>query len=82
MSRLTNSDLISASYSPWELCGIDKDCLRSCEDCHIPQIYRKLAAYEDAGLDSEEMRELAEHKRNNRIYLQCGQMILVDILIL
>lgn len=35
MNRLTNSDLISASYSPWELCGLDKDCLRSCEECNI-----------------------------------------------
>lgn len=69
MNRLTNSNLISASYSPWELCGLDKDCLKSCEKCNIVEMYKKLAAYEDIGLEPEELQELAEYKRNNRIYL-------------
>lgn len=47
-------------------CG---ECYTTCKKCAFAMCLNKLAAYEDAGLDSEEMRELAEHKRNNRIYL-------------
>lgn len=63
MSRLTNSDLISASYSPWEQCGLDKDCLRSCEDCNIVKMYKKLAAYEDIGLKPEELQEIVDKQK-------------------
>lgn len=63
MSRLTNSDLMSASYSPWELCGLDKDCLRSCEECNIVEMYKKLAAYEDIGLKPEELQEIVDKQK-------------------
>lgn len=63
MSRLTNSDLMSASYSPWELCGLDKDCLRSCEECNIVEMYKKLAAYEDIGLKPEELQEMVNRQK-------------------
>ena len=63
MNRLTNSDLISASYSPWELCGLDKDCLRSCEECNIVEMYKKLAAYEDIGLKPEELQEIVDKRK-------------------
>lgn len=63
MNRLTNSDLISASYSPWELCGLDKDCLRSCDDCNIVKMYKKLAAYEDIGLKPEELQEIVDKQK-------------------
>ena len=63
MNRLTNSDLISASYSPWELCGLDKDCLRSCEECNIVEVYKKLAAYEDIGLKPEELQEIVDKRK-------------------
>lgn len=63
MSRLTNSDLISTSYSPWELCGLDEDCLRSCQDCHIAKMYRKLAAYEDIGFSPEELQQLVDRQK-------------------
>ena len=63
MSRLTNSDLISTSYSPWELCGLDEDCLGSCQDCHIAKMYRKLAAYEDIGFSPEELQELIDKQK-------------------
>ncbi|MBU5306040.1 hypothetical protein [Eubacterium callanderi] len=63
MNRLTNSDLISASYSPWELCGLDKDCLRSCEECNIVEMYKKLAAYEDIGLKPEELQEIVDKQK-------------------
>ena len=65
MSRLTNSDLISASYSPWELCGIDKDCLRSCEECNVVEMYKKLAAYEDIGLKPEELQEMVNRQKRH-----------------
>lgn len=63
MSRLTNSDLISTSYSPWELCGLDEDCLRSCQDCNIAKMYRKLAAYEDIGFSPEELQQLVDRQK-------------------
>lgn len=63
MNRLTNSDLISASYSPWELCSLDKDCLRSCEECNIVEMYKKLAAYEDIGLKPEELLEIVDKQK-------------------
>lgn len=63
MNRLTNSDLISVSYSPWELCGLDKDCLRSCEECNIVEMYKKLAAYEDIGLKPEELQEMVNKQK-------------------
>lgn len=63
MNRLTNSDLISASYSPWELCGLDKDCLRSCEECNIVEMYKKFAAYEDIGLKPEELQEIVDKQK-------------------
>ena len=63
MNRLTNSNLISASYSPWELCGLDKDCLRKCEECNIVEMYKKLAAYEDIGLKPEELQEMVNRKK-------------------
>ena len=63
MNRLTNSDLISAAYSPWELCGLDKDCLRSCEECNIVEMYKKLAAYEDIGLKPEELQEMVDRQK-------------------
>ena len=63
MNRLTNSDLISASYSPWELCGLDKDCLRSCEECNIVEMYKKFAAYEDIGLKPEELQEMVDRHK-------------------
>lgn len=63
MKRLTNSDLISASYSPWELCGLDKDCLRICEECNIVEMYKKLAAYEDIGLKPEELQEIVDKQK-------------------
>lgn len=56
MSRLTNSDLISTSYSPWELCGLDEDCLGSCQDCHIAKMYRKRVL----------MKTLAFHQKSYR----------------
>ena len=63
MNRLTNSDLISVSYSPWGLCGLDKDCLRSCEECNIMEMYKKLAAYEDIGLKPEELQEMVNRQK-------------------
>lgn len=63
MSRLTNSDLISTSYSPWELCGLDEDCLRSCQDCNIAKMYRKLAAYEDIGFSPEELQQMVDRQK-------------------
>ena len=47
MERLTRNDLNYISYSTWELCGLDNACTRSCQGCHIPDMYRKLAEYED-----------------------------------
>lgn len=41
----------------------------TCEKCAFAMCLDKLAAYEDIGLDPEELLELSEYKRSNRIYL-------------
>lgn len=51
IDRLTNKDTLNVSFDTWELCGLDSECKRDCwkpTPCKIPQMVRKLAAYEDA----------------------------------
>lgn len=55
MERLTKSDLNKVCYSPFEFCGIVQYCSKGINDeggcakgCHILEMYKKLAAYEDA----------------------------------
>lgn len=47
---------------PWELCGLGKDCKRGCvnngEWCNVALMIRKLAKYEDTGLQPEEIENL------------------------
>lgn len=47
---------------PWECCGQGQYCKRKCHEeggctngCIVPQLYRRLAAYEDSGLTPEEV---------------------------
>ena len=47
MKRLTNNDFNYTSDNIWELCGLDNACTRNCKNCHIPEIYQKLAEYEN-----------------------------------
>lgn len=61
MERLTVNDLDKVCYDPWELCGMDCYCTKSCHElggcakgCQIPKMYRKLAEYENL----EEQRKL------------------------
>lgn len=53
MDRLTHKESTKCSMSPWDWCGLDKDCKRDCfnpEPCRIPELARRLAEYEDTGL--------------------------------
>ena len=61
MERLTLNDLDKVCYDPWELCGMERYCAKSCHElggcakgCHILKMYRKLAEYENL----EEQRKL------------------------
>lgn len=63
MERLT--DTCWRNLDPWECCGQDKFCKRGCHDvggcnngCVVPKLYARLAAYEDTGLEPEEVAEL------------------------
>lgn len=65
MERLTNKAW--RNFDPWECCGQDKYCQRGCHDpggctkgCIVPRLYARLGAYEDTGLDPEEVDELAK----------------------
>lgn len=56
MERLT--DKAWRNFDPWECCGQDKYCQRGCHDpggctkgCIVPQLYARLGAYEDTGLE-------------------------------
>ena len=60
MERLTNKAW--QNFDPWECCGQDKYCQRGCHDpggctkgCIVPQLYARLGAYEDTGLEPEEV---------------------------
>lgn len=63
MKRLTDEHW--RNLDPWECCGQDKYCNRGCHDeggcingCIVPKLYARLAAYEDRGLEPEEIAEL------------------------
>lgn len=56
MERLTNKAW--QNFDPWECCGQDHYCQRGCHDpggctkgCIVPQLYARLGAYEDTGLE-------------------------------
>ena len=60
MERLTNKAW--RNFDPWECCGQDKYCQRGCHDpggctkgCIVPRLYARLGAYEDTGLEPEEV---------------------------
>lgn len=60
MERLTEENW--QDLAPWECCGQGQYCKRKCHEeggctngCIVPQLYRRLAAYEDSGLTPEEV---------------------------
>lgn len=60
MERLT--DKCWRNFDPWECCGQDEFCIRGCHDqggctngCIVPKLYCRLAAYEETGLEPEEI---------------------------
>lgn len=60
MERLTNKSW--RNFDPWECCGQDQYCQRGCHDpggctkgCIVPRLYKRLAAYEDTELTTEEI---------------------------
>lgn len=63
MNRLTETHW--RNLDPWECCGQDDYCKRGCHDdggctkgCIVPKLYDRLAAYEDTGLEPEEIVDL------------------------
>ena len=64
MERLTNTAW--RNFDPWECCGQDNFCTRGCHEkggcnngCIVPKLYGRLAAYEDTGLEPEEINDMA-----------------------
>lgn len=62
MKRLTKKNW--QNLDPWETCGQDNYCKRGCHEqggctkgCIVPRIYARLAAYEDSGLEPEEIAD-------------------------
>ena len=62
MKRLTRKNW--RNLDPWETCGQDNYCKRGCHEqggctkgCIVPRIYARLAAYEDSGLEPEEIAD-------------------------
>ena len=62
MERLTSK--YWRNLDPWETCGQDNYCKRGCHEqggctkgCIVPRIYARLAAYEDSGLEPEEIAD-------------------------
>ena len=62
MERLTSK--YWRNLDPWETCGQDNYCKRGCHEqggctkgCIVPRIYARLAAYEDTGLEPEEIAD-------------------------
>lgn len=60
MERLTRKNW--RNLDPWETCGQDNYCKRGCHEqggctkgCIVPRIYARLAAYEDTGLEPEDV---------------------------
>lgn len=54
MERLTRLDWNKVCYDPWKLCGMGKYCPKGVHEdggcmfgCHVLEMYRKLAEYED-----------------------------------
>ena len=59
MERLTSTNLRKACNDPWDYCGLDNVCKRDCFEptsCKIPKIVDRLAAYEDTGLEPEDLK--------------------------
>lgn len=65
MERLTRKNW--RNLDPWEKCGQDNFCKRGCHEqggctkgCIVPRIYDRLAAYEDTGLEPEEIKRIVD----------------------
>ena len=65
MERLTRKSW--RNLDPWETCGQDNYCKRGCHEqggctkgCIVPRIYARLAAYEDTGLEPEEIERIVD----------------------
>ena len=60
MERLTRKNW--RNLDPWETCGQDNYCKRGCHEqggcangCIVPRSYARLAAYEDSGLEPQDI---------------------------
>ena len=65
MERLTIKNW--RNLDPWETCGQDNYCKRGCHEqggctkgCIVPRIYARLAAYEETGLEPEEIERIVD----------------------
>lgn len=86
MERLTSK--YWRNLDPWEMCGQDNYCKRGCHEqggcakgCIVPRIYARLAAYEDTGLEPEEIYEvrfLIAAQRDPQKLARLRELVLAD----
>ena len=86
MERLTIKNW--RNLDPWETCGQDNYCKRGCHEqggcakgCIVPRIYARLAAYEDTGLEPEEIYEvrfLIAAQRDPQKLARLRELVLAD----
>ena len=86
MERLTIKSW--RNLDPWETCGQDNYCKRGCHEqggctkgCIVPRIYARLAAYEDTGLEPEEIYEarfLIAAQRDPQKLARLRELVLAD----
>ena len=86
MERLTKKNW--RNLDPWETCGQDNYCKRGCHEqggctkgCIVPRIYGRLAAYEDTGLEPEEIYEvrfLIAAQRDPQKLARLRELVLAD----
>lgn len=86
MERLTIKNW--RNLDPWETCGQDNYCKRGCHDqggctkgCIVPRIYARLAAYEDTGVEPEEIYEvrfLIAAQRDPQKLARLRELVLAD----
>lgn len=86
MERLTNTAW--RNFDPWECCGQDNFCTRGCHEkggcnngCIVPKLYGRLAAYEDTGLEPEEIYEvrfLIAAQRDPQKLARLRELVLAD----
>ncbi len=75
MKRLTEKSW--QNLDTWECCGQDRDCKADCGKCVVPNLYARLAEYEDL---EEQGKLIRLPFKNREVYIIRGITVGEDIL--